>query len=405
MHPSSEPPVVEQIPKRVTREELYRQVWKTPISRLASRYGVSDVGLRKACRKLCVPTPPRGYWARRQHGQDPPKAPLPPADEDTRTEYVFRGKAEARSESKSQGPPSREGEEGLEEKEAQVPEIDVPEIRVNSRLSNPHPLVREAQASLKEAREDRYGRFRSSRGFTVDTSRATAARALRIANALAEAADTLGWLPEEESQARDAVAFTVEGEVIGVRIIERASRSERERDGTEPIWDRTRWDYEPTGQLYVKLGLSEWADGLGPMQWKDGARRLEERLPDVIRGVHRVALGVKRYRKEVEASRLRQRQEARARKAKEQRAKAEAVRQAELEADAEAWEKSRQVRRYVEAVKAEASRSSLTSEDQKALRAWVVWAEAHANRLDPISQGFPSVFETREIHYAEQPAS
>jgi hypothetical protein len=52
--------------KRITfsREELYAAVWAEPISRLAARLGLSDVGIAKACRKLAVPRPPRGYWAR-----------------------------------------------------------------------------------------------------------------------------------------------------------------------------------------------------------------------------------------------------------------------------------------------------------------------------------------------------
>jgi hypothetical protein len=43
----------------VSREELYQQVWETPISQLApEKYGASDVALQKVCKKLHVPTPP-----------------------------------------------------------------------------------------------------------------------------------------------------------------------------------------------------------------------------------------------------------------------------------------------------------------------------------------------------------
>ena len=46
------------------REKLYEEVWKEPVIVVAKRYGVSEVALAKACRKLAVPLPPRGYWAR-----------------------------------------------------------------------------------------------------------------------------------------------------------------------------------------------------------------------------------------------------------------------------------------------------------------------------------------------------
>ena len=44
---------------------------------LAKRYGVSDVGLRKVCKKLQVPLPTCGHWARIRVGQLVPKPPLP----------------------------------------------------------------------------------------------------------------------------------------------------------------------------------------------------------------------------------------------------------------------------------------------------------------------------------------
>lgn len=34
--------------KLVTREELYKQVWETPMSRLGKEYGLTDNGLRKS---------------------------------------------------------------------------------------------------------------------------------------------------------------------------------------------------------------------------------------------------------------------------------------------------------------------------------------------------------------------
>lgn len=36
---------------RLTREELYTQVWSTPMYALAQKYNLSDVGLAKICKK------------------------------------------------------------------------------------------------------------------------------------------------------------------------------------------------------------------------------------------------------------------------------------------------------------------------------------------------------------------
>jgi hypothetical protein len=51
------------------REELYEKVWDKSISPLAKEYGISDVGLAKICRKLNIPWPSRGYWAKLEFGK------------------------------------------------------------------------------------------------------------------------------------------------------------------------------------------------------------------------------------------------------------------------------------------------------------------------------------------------
>lgn len=50
------------------RDELYKDVWETPMWTLATKYGISDVGLAKVCRKLMIPLPGRGYWAKKDAG-------------------------------------------------------------------------------------------------------------------------------------------------------------------------------------------------------------------------------------------------------------------------------------------------------------------------------------------------
>lgn len=64
---------------RITREELYEQIWNEPATRLAQRYDVSSSYLARVCEGLNVPHPPRGYWARRAAGEKIPVPPLPPA--------------------------------------------------------------------------------------------------------------------------------------------------------------------------------------------------------------------------------------------------------------------------------------------------------------------------------------
>jgi hypothetical protein len=69
------------------REKLYEEVWKEPVLVVANRYGVSNVALAKACRKLAVPLPPRGYWAKVQAGRKAPtRPPLLPYESSSRVQ-------------------------------------------------------------------------------------------------------------------------------------------------------------------------------------------------------------------------------------------------------------------------------------------------------------------------------
>ena len=60
-----------------SRVDFYVEVWEQPLVKLAKKYGVSDVRLGKVCRKLKIPHPGRGYWAKRAVGQAVEQVPLP----------------------------------------------------------------------------------------------------------------------------------------------------------------------------------------------------------------------------------------------------------------------------------------------------------------------------------------
>jgi hypothetical protein len=60
------------------REDLHKLVWTAPVSEVAARIGISDVGLAKACRRAEIPIPARGFWAKVGAGQPLCWEPLPP---------------------------------------------------------------------------------------------------------------------------------------------------------------------------------------------------------------------------------------------------------------------------------------------------------------------------------------
>ena len=62
---------------RITREQLYKEIWSEPATKLAQRYDVSSSYLARVCEGLNVPHPPRGYWARVRGGQTVRRPSLP----------------------------------------------------------------------------------------------------------------------------------------------------------------------------------------------------------------------------------------------------------------------------------------------------------------------------------------
>lgn len=63
--------------EELSRQSLYDIVWETPVRTLAERFGISDVGLRKACQRSDIPLPPAGHWAKVAAGKKVTQPRLP----------------------------------------------------------------------------------------------------------------------------------------------------------------------------------------------------------------------------------------------------------------------------------------------------------------------------------------
>jgi hypothetical protein len=64
------PAISSELRTRYNRADLFQRVWDKPVRIVAKELGVSDVALAKTCKKLYVPLPGRGYWARKAAGKN-----------------------------------------------------------------------------------------------------------------------------------------------------------------------------------------------------------------------------------------------------------------------------------------------------------------------------------------------
>lgn len=120
-----------------SREELYALVWGTPMIRAAAKYELSGNGLAKICRKLDVPYPPRGWWAKKAAGKPLRRTPLPKPKGSTPAAACVTMRREQHA---------KAGADLTSELET-VGEISVPE-----RLARPHPIIAAWRSQREEKR-------------------------------------------------------------------------------------------------------------------------------------------------------------------------------------------------------------------------------------------------------------
>jgi hypothetical protein len=379
------------------REALYKEVWAEPVRTVAERYGVSDVALAKICKKLAIPLPGRGYWAKKKAGQPLPAIPLPPLPEGVwPTLSIQRGGGGYRRSAAS--PDSRHG--------------DDTRLVVLETLTEAHPLVAQALRLLGD-RKPTKGIISRPRRRCLDVlvSQGTLDRALRVMDALLKALEVRGLTveataPKEEEQpchhwTRSVTRVLVDGEWIEFGLSEqqdvvRASAPEAPKHLKD--WQRDYWirehtpapEYVPNGALTLEIKSGE---GLGVRRtWRDGkSQRVENCLGSFIAHLGAIAGALKEHR-EREERREREWAEQQLRWEEERQRRWEEERRIkELQGQLERWRLARDVRAYVEEIRRASRAQSRTL--PASVEGRLEWASAFAGQVDPV----PGVLEEGAI--------
>ena len=386
--------------RKIRRKELYEEVWTLPVTKLAKRYGLSDVGFAKICKKYNIPRPPRGYWARRQAGEKVKRTPLPSGKDELIT--ISTNRYNTRNiEDVTMTEISFES--------AEANQIVVPDI-----LRRPHPLVEQAAEFLKPCEPNQMGILEVPKGKYLDiqVSKKTRSRALRIMDALLKGLEKRGYVADLSEQG-------VRIKMLGVDICFGISE-ELETRRTEPKnhdldgyyrFGHSRFDTTrvPSGKLC--LTIDGWGHSYsGRKKWRDSkTKQLEDSLNAFIVGMLRMATWEKKHIEEMlekEKQRrewLRQREEEkRLRAEKRRRIAEEQTRLLGLISDAENWRKSQLVREYIAEVERQIQVDTCTLQTEGNLEDWLIWAKRQADRLDPLTPSPKSILDEHiedEKHY------
>lgn len=376
----------------LTREELYERVWTEPMAILAPKLGLSDVGLKKTCARLRIPSPPRGYWARVAAGQKVRKTPLPKfpttAGAGLRDATFYPTARESTASEPLTGPVADQARfEALPGNRMLVPEI----------LTTPHPLVAKTVLALRKSKPDEAGRLRArtQQLLDVDVTMGSVDRAMCVLDTLIKGLEARGYPVSLATPTLDRSSYgqptpqpirtvvRIGEDEIAFALSETVTRTLRAPTRSDGGWEPKTYDYAPTGRLVFEIRESM----LGTRgKWSDGARqRVDTILGDIIVGLVETAEAL-RARRERWAEEARQREIEEAKKREEQKlAHLEDERVRALDRFMRRWRKARAVREYAVAAWEAAERYGHA--DHAGLNAWLRWVEAYAERLDPFGEG------------------
>lgn len=380
-------------PKKITREDLYERIWKLPATKLSKELGISDVALAKICRKLQVPRPGSGHWRLVQLGWKVEQPPLLMLPEGIAREAIIDPEPHRR----------RKADTG-ENPKPEKPDYEV--VPVPGTLHGAHAIVSRVRRSLEAEKPGQGGVVEvpyKLKVLNVSVSRSQTSRALRILDALVKALERRGGtFVESEEKDIHFMTLRIEGEWVGFELAELVAKTEREpKDAKERdywSWNWDKWQYSATGRLRFRILESEPKGAR--RSWADCTQyQLDEKVGEIVHWMFITADGVKKariireeYWRRMEEERKhreeeRQRQEDLRRQGERKRQIEESNRH-RLEESSRGWFEARRLRRFIAACEAVLldDHTSLPAGDWQ--HAWLSWAREHADRLDPMRNGF-----------------
>jgi hypothetical protein len=359
----------------LTREELYERLWSMPTTKVAAELGISDVALAKRCKKLNVPKPTPGYWAKVAAGQKPEKTPLPP----TASEAFVQA-----------------AEKPLEKT------LSLPET-----TNQLHPLAAELLRMLKTAKPSYDKRVWAGDMFSpiAKVGRDSIELTAKCFHVIVTNVELVGISFTQPKGGRQAGCFRKGNDRLYLEIEDELVVS------TENVRRRSWQPHEdsrvPSGKLIFSLSNSRYSSGK-IKQWKDdGKVSLESLLPEIVAEVRKYFAAAVRRREQEAIERKKQaiewekrrreyEKEEAIRREEERKQKHAAALEATMNAHredlmkaAEWWRLHQNAVEFIAACEQRwrsAQSDELTAEQQ----AWLAWARESARAMSPFETGYPT---------------
>ncbi len=378
----------------LSRQQLYEQIWSTPASRLASEFGLSDVGLAKLCKRHNIPRPPRGYWDKMKAGKAPAQTPLPPDENSDEVIISFVEPEEYKKSGLSEEIWKRETEEEKPEKK----------IEVASSLRGAHKLITVTKEEYIGAKSNDAGILLPDQtpSLNISVTRNNFYRALLVMDTIIKA------LELKDLSVTEGPTVCIFGESVAFGIKERVKITKEQPEEHDLTGDY-HFGYKQyvtheiaTGQLtvYIDEPNSYRISGYRK-QWRDAQKqKIEDCLNKVVSGFVKFAARKQEVRLEDE-EREKENKRAAEQRALEKQQRAELRQQQADEQDrvnnliqeVRSWKTSRELRQYLDFIRESNKSSSGSNTSSPELEQWLSWAEDQADRLDPLKESPSSILD------------
>lgn len=353
--------------KELSREELYERIWSSPMTQVAAELGISDVALAKRCKKLNVPKPPVGYWAKVAAGQTPTRQALP-----------------------------------AEPKPIEYEPLDAPvpgSLPLPASLSSLHPAAMELMTLLRAAvpGTDQRLAIENRAVPRVTVSKALIEPAVKALHVIVTAVEARGIHYCESRSKYDVAHFEMGHDRLNLTIEEATAMVARVPTAQEKRHPTARWQTqfaELSGKLSIFISAERYT--ARTKHWTESdTLPLEEVIAKVVQAICKHYAGLERehaqamerLRKESEAYDIQQQEERQRQHAASLEATAHARTEDLLKA-AEWWRLHQVTMGFINACEQRwrsIAPGELTAEQQ----AWLIWARETADAMSPFESGYP----------------
>ncbi|HEX2948395.1 MAG TPA: hypothetical protein VHV83_02305 [Armatimonadota bacterium] len=349
------------------RDTLYHEVWADPVTVVAKRYEVSDVAIHKACKRLQVPVPPRGYWAKLRAGQDVTREPLPPFEGPAPKQKIVNAPTKRRLDTGVTPPATVHPDDGCNSIFAICDAVAVAE-----ELTDPHPLIAQDQAAREAwARwEQESKKPAASRGAFSSLS-----------------------APYQMNEQRMDITVVDDDVPRAYRLLNTIFHAVERMGGTVRLEPKKQHIHVVLLEESIRIRLKSQAEGFtlvideyhAPRKhWRDTAhKRLENELGAFLRGLYTCAVHLKTAREEQRIETVRQREVQRQQYLRGQQQREELARFQGFEQVAMDWQRARMLEGFVAALEQKALQET-DPRKRESLEGHISWAKRKIAWVDPL---------------------